>query len=120
MENSMTLGTYIRSKRDELDLSLTEFAKLIGKTAPFLYDIELDRRHPSDEVLDLIAQHLKVKRKDLDEHDTRPPTKSMRTLTQSDPQYAFAFRRLANMATSGMTPDEIVKILDKAEKEKKS
>lgn len=112
----MTLGTYIRSKRDELDLSLTEFAKLIGKTAPFLYDIELDRRHPSDEVMDLIARHLKVLRKDLDEHDTRPPTKSIRTLTQSDPQYAFAFRKMAN---SGMTPDEMIKVIEKAEKSKK-
>lgn len=112
----MTLGTYIRSKRDELDLSLTEFAKLIGKTPPFLYDIELDRRHPSDEVLDLIAKHLKVTRKELDKQDTRPPTKIIRTLTQSDPQYAFAFRKMAN---SGMTPDEMIKVIDQAKKSKK-
>lgn len=112
----MTLGTYIRGKRDELDLSLTEFAKLIGKTAPFLYDIELDRRHPSDEVLDLIALNLKVPRAELDKHDTRPPTKNIRTLTQIDPQYAFAFRK---MADSGMSPSEMIAAIDKAQKTKK-
>lgn len=113
---NMTLGTYIRSKRDELDLSLTEFAKLIGKTAPFLYDIELDRRHPSDEVLDLIAQNLKVSRAELDEHDTRPPTKNIRNLTQTDPQYAFAFRKAAD---SGLSPAEMIAAIESAQKSKK-
>ena len=115
MKKEMTLGTYIRNKRDELDYSLTEFAKLIGKTAPFLYDIELDRRHPSDEVLDLIAKHLKVARSELDAHDTRPPTRDIRTLTQADPQYAFAFRKMAN---SGMTPDQMIKAIEKGQKNK--
>lgn len=112
----MTLGTFIRGKRDELDLSLTEFAKLIGKTAPFLYDIELDRRHPSDEVLDLIAQNLKVSRVELDKHDTRPPTKNIRTQIQADPQYAFAFRKTAD---SGLSPAEIIAAIEKAQKSKR-
>ena len=55
------IGPYIRKRRDELDLSLREFAKKLDCSPAFISDIELGRRHPSDEVLVEMARVLKVK-----------------------------------------------------------
>lgn len=107
----MTLGEFIRNKRNEQDHSLTEFAKLIKRTPPFLYDIEMGRRYPSDEVLAEIARQLKVPMKELKEFDTRPPTKTMRTRLQTDPQLAVAFRKIID---SGLTSEEVMKAVEKA------
>ena len=46
-----TLGQRIRELREEKDFSLRELAKKSGVTAPFLSDIELGRRYPSEKVL---------------------------------------------------------------------
>jgi transcriptional regulator with XRE-family HTH domain len=47
----ISLGQRIHELRDEADLSLRELAKKIGVSAPFLSDIELGRRFPSEEIL---------------------------------------------------------------------
>ncbi len=86
------LGTYIRRLRDERDLSLREFAKKLDVSAPFISDIELGRRHPSEDVLARIAQVLGVEVKDLRARDTRPPIDDIKRITQSDPRFALAFR----------------------------
>jgi len=54
------LGPYMRRRRDELDLSLREFARRLDCSAAFISDIELVRRHPSEKVLAEIARVLKV------------------------------------------------------------
>jgi transcriptional regulator with XRE-family HTH domain len=46
-----TLGEHIKEVREERDLSVRELAKKLNVSAPFLSDVELGRRHPSDEVL---------------------------------------------------------------------
>lgn len=112
----MTLGEYIRSVRDKKDMSLRELAEKVECSAPFLYDIELGRRHPSDELFGRIARHLSVTKDELKKYDTRPPTKSLRSLSQSDPQYALAFRK---MIDSGMTPDDMMKAAKSVEKRDK-
>ena len=90
MNENMTLGEYIRATRTEKGKSLTEFAGLVGKTPPFLHDIEMGRRYPSDEVLNSIAKHLGKSLKDLKQYDTRPPTDAIRKQIQSNPQFALA------------------------------
>ena len=47
----LTLGQKIHELRDKADLSLRELALKISVSAPFLSDIELGRRFPSEEVL---------------------------------------------------------------------
>ena len=88
----ITLGQYIRSARDEKDISLREFAKKIGCSAAFLSDIELGKRNPSEDVFNKIAQCLSVSIDELKKYDTRPPTENMRAKSASDPEMAFAFR----------------------------
>lgn len=87
-----TLGEYIRRVRDERDISLREIARQIGCTPPFLSDIELGRRHPSDKVLVQIAKALGVKEEELRSRDVRPPIEEIKRVTQSDPKFAMAFR----------------------------
>ena len=88
------LGPYIRQLRDERDLSLREFAKKLDVSAPFVSDVELGRRHPSEEVLAKIAEVLGVRLEDLRAHDIRPPIDEIKRLTQSNPKFALAFRTM--------------------------
>ncbi len=100
-----TLGQYIRHARDEKDFSLREFAEKIDCSPAFLSDIELGRRYPSEKVLLKIADCLSVSLSELKKYDSRLPTEDMRVKTQSDPRYAFAFRKILE---SNMTPQEII------------
>jgi transcriptional regulator with XRE-family HTH domain len=54
------LGTYIRRKRTASGMGLREFARLIGRSAPFLTQLELDDDPPpaSEETLVAIATAL--------------------------------------------------------------
>jgi transcriptional regulator with XRE-family HTH domain len=103
----MTLGELIRKLRDERDLSLREFAAKLGCSAPFLSDIELGRRFPSDKVLNDIARILQVDVEELKAHDTRPPVEEMKRRIAADPRYAFAFRTIINR---NVTPDELLNL----------
>jgi transcriptional regulator with XRE-family HTH domain len=106
----LTLGEYIRESREKNDFSLREFAKRIECSAAFLSDIELNRRNPSDSLFSRIAKELNVSEKELSKFDTRPPTENMRTMSQKDPKYAFAFRSIME---SGLTADEMIHIAKK-------
>ncbi len=88
----MTLGQQIRKLRDARDLSLRELASKLGCSAPFLSDIELGRRYPSEKVLKEIARILGIELEKLKAHDTRPPVEEMKRRIAHDPRYALAFR----------------------------
>ena len=94
------LGSFMRRRRDELDLSLREFAKRLDCSAAFISDIELGRRHPSDKVLAEIAKVLEVKLETLQALDERPPIEDIKRLTQNDPRYALAFRTMIDKKVS--------------------
>ena len=90
---SETLGEFIRRIRTEkLDMSLRELATRIKKTPPFVSDIELGRRHPSDEVLVDIARVLDVSEDEMRKRDVRAPIDDIKRATQKDPTFAMAFR----------------------------
>ena len=99
------LGSFMRRRRDELDLSLREFAKRLDCSAAFISDIELGRRHPSDKVLAEIAKVLEVKLETLQALDERPPIEDIKRLTQNDPRYALAFR---TMIDKKVTAEELL------------
>ena len=94
------LGSFMRRRRDELDLSLREFAKRLDCSAAFISDIELGRRHPSDKVLAEISRVLEVKLETLQAMDERAPIEDIKRLTQSDPRYALAFRAMIDRKVS--------------------
>lgn len=101
-----TLGEFIRRRRDELDVSLREFARRIECTPPFVSDVELGRRNPSDEVLARMAKELKVTVEELRQRDTRAPIEEIKRATQSDPRFAMAFRTVLDKKIS---PDDLLK-----------
>lgn len=102
-----TLGERIRERREELDLSLREFSKQLGCSAPFISDVELGRRFPSDEMLTNISKVLKVSLDELREYDQRAPLDEIRRITELDPKFAYAFRTLVEKQVS---PEEIIKL----------
>ncbi len=104
-----TLGQYIRELRDGRDLSLREFAKRVNCSAPFISDIELGRRYPSEKVLAEMAQILQVKLEDLKRHDTRPPLEEIKRITIANPRYAMAFRTVINRKIS---PERLMSLVE--------
>jgi transcriptional regulator with XRE-family HTH domain len=106
-----TLGQRIRELRDEKDLSLREFAKKLGGlSAAFLSDVELGRRHPSDEVLAEMARVLGTTAADLKKHDSRAPVEELKRHSSEDPAFGFALRRLVD---KDVKPEDLLKFLDK-------
>jgi len=105
-----TLGQYLRALRDERDISLREFAQKLELSATFVSDIELGKRHPSDEVLVKMGKVLGVTPAELSKHDTRPPVDELKRITASNPGYAFAFRRVME---KNISPEDLLKLVDK-------
>lgn len=105
----------MRRRRDELDLSLREFAKRLDCSAAFISDIELGRRHPSEKVLAEIARVLEVKLEKLQAMDVRAPIDDIKRLTQNDPRFALAFRTLIDKKVSA---EELLKLANQKNDER--
>ena len=95
-----TLGQRIRELREENDISLRELAKKLDVSAPFLSDIELGRRYPSDKVFLSLARALGTSIENLRIFDSRPPVEGLRRLAISDPRYGLAFRKVIDKKIS--------------------
>lgn len=104
------LGERIRELREHKDISVRELAKQLKISAPFLSDVELGRRHPSDEVLATIAAALGTPLKDLKQHDARPPLEALKRIAANNPAMGFALRRVVD---EGVNPDELLEFLQK-------
>jgi transcriptional regulator with XRE-family HTH domain len=109
------LGPFMRRRRDELDLSLREFAKRLDCSAAFISDIELGRRHPSEKVLAGIARLLDVKLEKLQAMDVRAPIEDIKRLTQDDPRFALAFRTMIDKKVSA---EELLQLANQKKEEK--
>src|SRR3989442_15836581 len=96
-----TLGERIRELREAKDLSLRKFAKKLGGlSAAFLSDVELGRRHPSDEKLASMARVLDTTVDKLKQYDSRPPVEELKRLSSKDPALGFAFRKFVDKDVS--------------------
>lgn len=92
-----TLGQRIRELREAKDMSLREFARRLDDlSAPFVSDVELGRRFPSEKVLAKMAHILGVTVDELQRHDSRPPLEELKRMAASDPVYGFALRKIAD------------------------
>jgi transcriptional regulator with XRE-family HTH domain len=60
MEPASSLGDFIRRQRELSETSMREFARLAGISNPYLSQIERGLRAPSEQVLQSIADTLKV------------------------------------------------------------
>ena len=80
-----TFGERIRELREEKDLSVRELAKRLKVSAPFLSDVELGRRHPSEEVLARMAKNLDTMVEELKKHDSRAPVQELKRIVANDP-----------------------------------
>lgn len=107
-----TLGQKIKELRDEQDLSLRELAHRIeGQvSATHLSDIEQGNRYPSDELLENIAKALASSVNELKKYDSRPPLEEIKKLTEFDPNYGFALRKLVDKNVSS---EEIIEFVEK-------
>lgn len=106
----------MRRRRDELDISLREFAKRLDCSPAFVSDIELGRRFPSEKVLAEIARVLKVKLEELRALDVRPPIEEIKRVTHNDPTFALAFRTVID---NNISADELLEFVKSKEEEKK-
>lgn len=87
-----SLGDAIRQSRFAIGISLRDFAKQVGVSAPFISDVELGRRFPSGEVLSTIAQILKIDVVELEQYDHRESVVELRRLLEGDPALGMAFK----------------------------
>jgi transcriptional regulator with XRE-family HTH domain len=103
-----TFGERIRELREQHDLSGRELAKKIKVSAPFLSDIELGRRHPSDDILKSLARELSTTVEELRKHDARPPMQELKRIAASNPAMGFALRKVVDEEVS---PEELLEFL---------
>ncbi len=103
-----TMGQRLRDLRERAGLSLRDVAKAAKISAPFLSDVELGRRFPTNETLALIAEKLRASADDLKKHDHRSALADLKRLAESNPNLGAAVRALVDQVRSGnMTPDEL-------------
>lgn len=105
-----TLGGRIRELREVKDLSLREFAKKLGRSAAFLSDVELGRRHPSERVLADMARVLGTTVEDLKSHDARPPVEEIKRKAIANPAWGLALRRFFE---EDVTPEDLIKLAER-------
>ena len=64
-KTTVTFGEYLKHKRDEKQISLREVARTLGVSAPFLSDVENNRRGPlTEERLADLAKVLNLNEKE--------------------------------------------------------
>ena len=103
-----TMGQRLRELRERAGLSLREVAKAAKISAPFLSDVELGRRFPTNETLALIAQKLRVSADEIKKHDHRSALADLKRLAEGSPNLGAAVRALVDQVQSGkLTPDEL-------------
>ena len=88
----LLFGQFVRQLREKAGLSLRELARSLDISPPFLSDIELGRRHPSEDTLERLSKFLKVPVQELKSHDHRDSLADLKRLIEGNPSLGFAFR----------------------------
>lgn len=110
------LGEHIRELREKQDWSVRELARKLKVSAPFMSDVELGRRHPSEVVLERLASVLDTTVHDLKKYDARPPVQELRRIAANNPAMGFALRR---MVDEDVSPEELLSFLERHARNKK-
>ena len=101
-----TMGQRLRDMRESAGFSLREVAKAAKISAPFLSDVELGRRFPTNETLALIAQKLRASAADLKKHDHRSALADLKRMAEGSPSLGAAVRSLVDEVQSGILTTE--------------
>ena len=109
-----SLGEFIRGKRDELDLSLRELARRLEITPPYLSDIELGKRYPSEPIMAKLADFLKVSIEELKMFDHRESLSELKRLLEQNTSLNVAFRSAIEEVKDGkISPEQLAKRIQK-------
>ncbi len=111
MNNNTSFGGNLRELREKKGISLRVLAKKIGVSAAFLSDIELGRRFPSDERIEMLAAEIGVSVEDLKKFDFRDEAEEIRQMMFANPGAGLLFRTVRNKIQSGTPAEEINKRL---------
>ena len=98
-----TLGEAIRFARDKRGMTLRALANEVQVSAPFLSDVEHNRRSPSSETFGAIAKALRVDVDDLKRRDGRLPADVKDWLTRSPDMVTL----LKDIKASGRSSTEL-------------
>jgi len=115
-----SLGSRIKKERMKLGLSMRALAHRAGlKSVAFVADVEKGFRHPSPDVLENLAAALSLPVVELRELDRRAPVREIRDITEKNPEWAMAFRRMVDAANEGaVTPRNVIQFVNKSEKQR--
>lgn len=114
----MSLGEKIRATRLERGMSLRQLAAEVGCSPPFVSDIELGRRFPSEATLASIAKTLEIDVRELERYDSREALSTLKRLAEQDPEWIFALRTQTDRIAEGkLTAESLMKKLLDDEKE---
>lgn len=106
---TQSLGERIKELRLAANLSLRQLGEKIEKSPPFISDIELGRRFPSEGVLEDIAKAFGVDAEELRKLDTRDSVPLVKRMVANDPRWGLAFRTVAQAGRSGkVTPEQLM------------
>ena len=111
--NTTSFGAKLREEREKKNISLRELAKKIGVSGAFLSDIELGRRFPSQDKVELLAKEIGIPVEELSKHDFRNEADSIRQMMFADSNAGMAFRTLKERISNGEDPQKILKKLGK-------
>ena len=103
-----SIGSHLRELREQRGLSLRKFAKRLGISAAHLVDLEKDRRNPSPELLQKVADELDVPMAIFDQFSLALP-KTVHDWVEKNPVLGRAinlFRKLDN-------PQEALSMLER-------
>jgi len=109
-EHMKTFGEQIRGLRELKDISVRELARQLKVSAAFLSDVELGRRHPSDEIMRRLAECLDTTPEELLKYDARPPVQELKRIAANDPAMGFALRRVVD---EGISSQDLLEFLNK-------
>jgi len=109
--DNTSLGEVIHDARIKLGLSLRGVTKKLKITPSYLSDIENDRRVPSEDVLEKIADLLHLDYDDLMARAGRFGEDAIRYMMRT-PAAGVLFRRLAQQQASGQTVEKLLKMAD--------
>jgi transcriptional regulator with XRE-family HTH domain len=114
-----TLGEFIRAKRDEIDLSLRELARELDITPPFLSDIELGKRYPSEPVMVKLAEFFKIPVSELKLLDHRESLSELKRMIEQNAKLNVAFRTAIEEVKEGkLSPEQLADRINSNPKKK--
>ena len=110
---SKSFGDFVRDQRRQCGLTQREVAEALGlKSIAFLSDIEAGNRKPAHDLLPALARVLKTDIEVLKSHDIRSPLAEVRTLLETHPEYAVAFRRVVEHSKE-LGADEVLRRIER-------